>query len=97
MFSIKFRQYVTVCVAMLRDVSGANQSGQQNNYFADNSDFILILNDCRECVCVCVCVCVLVAWVVLAKCSYCQAVKNNYWLGLRFDLIFNKNVCGFSL
>ncbi len=66
MFSIKFRQYVTVCVAMLRDVSGANQSGlrhdlklnEQNNYFADNSDFILILNDCSVCVCVCVCLCV---------------------------------------
>ncbi len=63
MFSIKFRQYVTVCVAMLRDVSGANQLGlrhdlslnEQNNYFADNSDFILILNDCSVCVCVCVC------------------------------------------
>ncbi len=31
MFSIKFRQYVTVCVAMLRDVSGANQSGLRHD------------------------------------------------------------------
>ncbi len=31
MFSLKFRQYVTVCVAMLRDVSGANQSGLRHD------------------------------------------------------------------